>query len=145
MNCTKAGVLVVSSTDVMNRKIPEKFVWHVFHSMALALYTLHTHRIYAYAWNEVEEGRGETIHRDIKPQNIFLRYKNDDKNPGYSDVYPQCVLGDFDLAELASDLKDLKDGSHIAGTHGYMAPVSTTYTSCPYPCKKLETDLLYFL
>ncbi|KAL5433468.1 hypothetical protein PMIN07_011375 [Paraphaeosphaeria minitans] len=106
-------------------KIPEKFIWHVFHSMALALYTLYAHEQYDSTREENklgQFGRGNTIHRDIKPHNIFLRSGGDENFPGFSDMYPRPVLGDFDFAVLMKDLKESYPNDYAIGTKGYIAP-----------------------
>lgn len=68
--------------------IPERFIWHVLESMASALLYIHHgqssdkyHAISPKNWPSI-------VHRDIKPDNIFLR-----KSPGSE--YPVVVLADF--------------------------------------------------
>lgn len=68
--------------------IPERFIWHVLESMASALLYMHHgnspdkyHAINPKNWPSI-------VHRDIKPDNIFLRKSPDTK-------YPVVVLADF--------------------------------------------------
>jgi serine/threonine protein kinase len=120
--------------DNMSRKIPELFLWHVFHSIALALYALHAHENYD-PDEPIDAGKGLTVHRDIKPENIFLQYKNNTIYPGYSGSYYRPVLGDFDLAVLIEDVEKMDTHDFRWGSNGYMAPVSVC-TKSLYPCKE---------
>ncbi len=77
--------------------IPERFVWHVLESMASALLYIHHgvspddyHAIHTKDWSSI-------VHRDIKPDNIFLR-----KSPDAE--YPVPVLADF-VGPLYSPLR----------------------------------------
>ncbi|KAL8721358.1 MAG: hypothetical protein Q9225_001937, partial [Loekoesia sp. 1 TL-2023] len=75
-----------------NRLIPEGFIWHVHTQLSAATAYLHkglldrTHPEYPPPpnWQPI-------VHRDIKPDNIFLKLV-----PG--NQYPDIVLGDFGLA-----------------------------------------------
>ncbi|KAI9886950.1 MAG: hypothetical protein M1823_001242 [Watsoniomyces obsoletus] len=77
--------------------IPEPFIWHTLHSLMKAL----TYMICGASGNgpEVVPVRGwkRTLHKDIKPSNIFLKAPN----PGGR--YPSIVLGDFGLAVREDD------------------------------------------
>jgi serine/threonine protein kinase len=114
-----AGALFVRRTNLTIRKVPEKFIWHIFQSISLALRTLYKSK----HDNEEQDADsaddvgylGFLVHQDIKPNNIFLKDFD-------GDTYPQVVLGDFDAVKLADDIADRR----LLGTEGYMAPVSTT-------------------
>jgi serine/threonine protein kinase len=90
--------------------LPEAFVWHVFFSLVRALVYLRTGSTHP---DEVRSARGWTplIHRDIKPDNIFLRAPTTTTTTTFSSSssssffasstsrdYPHIVLGDFGLA-----------------------------------------------
>ncbi|KAL8870629.1 MAG: hypothetical protein Q9174_003371 [Haloplaca sp. 1 TL-2023] len=74
--------------------IPEGFLWHTFIQLASACAYLHTGLLDpknpdeepSKSWHKV-------VHRDIKPDNVFLTMQ-----PGQT--YPTIVLGDFGLATL---------------------------------------------
>lgn len=77
--------------------IPESFIWHVFHSLANALQYLH-HGIRAGDHRDPPEPLSGhkwpiILHRDIKPDNIFLRTE---RHPNSNDLfYPHWPLHDF--------------------------------------------------
>ena len=120
--------------DLMNRKVPELFILHVFHKVALALYELQTGNLYQ-PYNDEQRTASQTagynqedfdlrkdprwvplLHRDLKSANVFL------KTPTEYDGYPVPVLADFDLATRIFD----EDGNTIKptvqGTPGYVPP-----------------------
>lgn len=69
--------------------IPESFIWHVYIQLAEALAFIHT------GYDRTDQRRPgwrPVVHRDVKPQNIFLR------RPTSSHQYPDIVLADFGLA-----------------------------------------------
>ena len=78
--------------------VPESFVWHVFGQLADALTLLHEGRDCHSRMDPggMYRGAKPVVHRDIKPDNIFLatEYKKG-MGPG---EYPDVVLGDFGLA-----------------------------------------------
>ena len=74
----------------------ESFLWHVFRQMAEALAYLHHGYILNAPRGSWPPSRWQrVVHRDIKPDNIFLR-----KPRTLEDPYPDVVLGDFGFATL---------------------------------------------
>ncbi|MCJ1374496.1 hypothetical protein MMC20_005728 [Loxospora ochrophaea] len=132
-------------------RIPESFVWHVFHSLALALQYLHhgippdgppPAPIGEESDTQVAERLGQKwpliIHRDLKLQNIFLRkplpvHSTAQKPhsfplcfltraiPTITTPWPPVVLGDFGCATQADD-GDFDDVEHFYGTVHWMPP-----------------------
>ena len=132
-------------------QIPETFVWHAFSNITSALQYLH-HGLYP---NDAVPCRSEStpdyklardmqstwptiLHRDIKTQNIFLRYVKPiqktqrrargfplcflDKDYNYDlPVFPTLVLGDFGLASQQED-KDFGETENIWGTCNWLPP-----------------------
>ena len=79
-------------------EIPESFIWHVYLQLAEALAFIHTN------YDRTGSKRPKfqpIIHRDIKPQNIFIR------KPASSHEYPQMVLADFGLATTDKETDSL--------------------------------------
>ena len=77
----------------------ETFIWHCFVQLAEALAFLHFGiRSWAKDPHLPPKGWARVVHRDIKPDNVFLRYKLTDRYP-----VPDVVLGDFGLATLLSE------------------------------------------
>lgn len=69
--------------------IPESFIWHVYIQLAEALAFIHK------GYDRTDQDRPDwqaVVHRDVKPQNIFLR------RPTAGQLYPDIVLADFGLA-----------------------------------------------
>jgi len=92
-------------------KTKEQFLWHVFLQMAEALAYLH----YGYKQNAPEKNRlpnnwQPVIHRDLKPDNMFLGNPCTSDNP-----YPDVVLGDFGFATL----KPIRE---VGGALAYLPP-----------------------
>jgi serine/threonine protein kinase len=102
----------------MSRKIPEHFIWHIFHGVSLALRGLYKALDDEEDEEDEKDSLGFMVHQDIKPNNIFLRDTEGDR-------YPRPVLGDFDASMLLKDMTDRRTG----GTEGYIAPVSTAHAS----------------
>ena len=91
--------------------VSESFIWDCFTQMAEALAFLH----YGYSRYEKDpnnppKGWCRVIHRDIKPDNVFLRRDITSNNP-----VPDLVLGDFGLATLTSE-------SYGCGTMEWLPP-----------------------
>lgn len=66
-----------------SRRLPEDFIWHCFIQIAEALDVLHN------------AGSETVVHRDVKPDNIFLEKKYSHEAP-----WPNIKLGDFGMAVL---------------------------------------------
>ena len=101
--------------DYMPRRgekgVSESFIWDCFIQLAEALAFLH----FGYSRFEKDpnippKGWCRVIHRDVKPDNVFLRHDITSKNQ-----VPEIVLGDFGLATLISE-------SHGAGTDEWLPP-----------------------
>lgn len=76
------------------RSIPEGFIWHILTQMSSALAYLHTGLLDRNNPDlPAPSGWQPVIHRDVKPENIFLKLV-----PTEKDLYPNIVLGDFGLA-----------------------------------------------
>ena len=75
--------------------LPEKFLWHVFLQLADGLSWLHYGVDSTNPDDEPSSGWQQVVHRDLKPDNIFLS-----KRPSQNNPYPSVVLGDFGLATL---------------------------------------------
>ncbi|RYP34537.1 hypothetical protein DL767_004249 [Monosporascus sp. MG133] len=104
--------------------VPESFVWHVFVGIADALGYLATGRSCVSlsleaAKNYNAAGVGSwmsVVHRDIKPDNVFLRSRD---TPGSAKPF-YVVLSDFGLAQRESDARPGLQG--LVGSVEYHAP-----------------------
>ena len=102
-------------------EIPESFVWHVYLQLAEALAFIHegvTRKVnrdnQPVGWTKPAESHQTIVHRDIKPDNVFLR-------PGRTTRdYPQIVLADFGLATMRTKSCEGKDD--FCGTMCYQGP-----------------------
>lgn len=65
------------------------------------------------------------MHRDLKPDNIFLDYPD----PSHFPKYPRPLVGDFGLSFLTSEADETNPyyWATAAGTHGYMPPEQTSF------------------
>lgn len=81
----RGGDLQAAMERVASRSgsFSEDFIWHCFIQIAEALDVVHN------------AGSQRVVHRDIKPDNIFLEQKYHDEAP-----WPNLKLGDFGLATL---------------------------------------------
>ncbi|KAI9699812.1 MAG: hypothetical protein M1836_002847 [Candelina mexicana] len=104
-------------------KIPEPFIWHVFHSMALALSYCHlghadTTPIISPDWEEI-------LHADLKEDNILMLPPTSTKP-----YYPHLKLADFGLSFTVPNqvIRTFKSTRwHQYGTPGYQAPEITMH------------------
>ena len=77
--------------------ISEEFLWHVFTQATEGLAFLHYGFIQGAPDETWPSSRWQhVVHRDLKPDNIFLREKITPQNP-----FPDVVLGDFGLATFS--------------------------------------------
>lgn len=83
-------------------RLPEDFIWHCFIQIAEALDVLHN------------AGSERVIHRDVKPDNVFLEDKYYHEPP-----WPNLKLGDFGAAAL----KELTKGFHVPRWQGPELPL----------------------
>lgn len=92
--------------------VSENFLWECFVQLADAIAFLHYgYNRFANNPNTPPRGWRRVVHRDVKPENVFLRYKLTS-----SQVVPQFVLGDFGLATLEEETKD------GCGTYQWIGP-----------------------
>ncbi|KAL9124991.1 MAG: hypothetical protein Q9217_005746 [Psora testacea] len=87
------GALIDSFRE-KRRYFPEVFIWHVFHKLAEALAFIHYGYLKSHPSERPLKWR-EVVHRDVKPQNIFLRAAYSDNEP-----FVSIVLGDFGSATV---------------------------------------------
>ena len=83
------------------RRLPEDFIWHCFLQIAHALDVIHNC------------GSQGVVHRDIKPDNIFLEKKYRHEAP-----WPDLKVGDFGTAVL----EEHTEGIHVPCWHGPEIP-----------------------
>lgn len=95
--------------------VEECFVWHVLHSLFKALAYLH----FGVADGSVERNHGwrRILHRDIKPDNIFV------KTSTTGGMYPNIVLGDFGISiRESAHNSEWGDPNVVAGTLVWQPP-----------------------
>ena len=102
-------------------QIPESFVWHTYLQLADALTFIQegitrktTPEGKRIGWTTPSYDHRPIVHRDIKPDNIFLR-------PGKTNNhYPEIVLADFGLA--TTELRSCTEEDDFLGTMPYQGP-----------------------
>ncbi|KAI9781732.1 MAG: hypothetical protein M1839_005725 [Geoglossum umbratile] len=114
--CDLGNLLCLIERFALRRlHIPEQFIWHTFHALANTLSYLHfgttaSSPSTAQNWPTV-------LHRDIKPNNIFLKSRATNANI----IYPHIVLGDFGLSTRLG-MHDFPDAGAIIGTARWQPP-----------------------
>ncbi|KAF9807752.1 hypothetical protein IEO21_08066 [Rhodonia placenta] len=96
---------VIKLSQRQNRPIPEDTVWNYFMQILLALN--HCHHPKGSGESDGRERRPQILHRDLKPDNVFLDEKNTVK------------LGDFGLSKA---LAQASFANTYVGTPYYMSP-----------------------
>ncbi len=132
--------------------IPESFIWHAFVGLADALGFLATGRSYvslplslapapsssSSSTSPSPPGPGNNpswvpvVHRDIKPDNVFLRSRD---TPGSAKPF-YVLLSDFGLAQRESDARPGPQG--LVGSPEYHAP---ELAFDPFPRDDAEAEL----
>ncbi|KAL8807685.1 MAG: hypothetical protein Q9200_004570, partial [Gallowayella weberi] len=101
-------------------RVPEGFIWHAFIQLASALAFLHTGVDRADPDKARPKHWQPVIHRDIKPDNIFLKITSAPTSTATNPTrYPTLILGDFGLA--TTQLTSGKKGQYI-GTPAFQPP-----------------------
>jgi serine/threonine protein kinase len=100
---------VIKQAQKNNRLIPEETVWHYFMQILLALHYCHHPNASPRSGGSTAEGerKAPILHRDIKPDNVFLDESNSVK------------LGDFGLSKV---LTQASLANTYVGTPYYMSP-----------------------
>lgn len=101
-------------------EIPESFAWHTYMQLAEALAFIQegvTRRMTpdnSIRWTTPSSDHRPIVHRDIKPDNIFIR-------PGKTrNHYPELVLADFGLA--TTQRRSCEEEDDFCGTLAYQGP-----------------------
>ncbi|KAI0016188.1 protein kinase-like domain-containing protein [Xylariomycetidae sp. FL0641] len=113
--------------------VPESFVWHALVSLADALAYLQTGRSFAcraLGPGDAPRKWRAVLHRDIKPDNVFLRSRD---TPGSKKPF-YVLLSDFGLMSWADEdgKRAGKGPLSMAGTPEYQAP-ELAFDPCPAP------------
>ncbi|KAI9769106.1 MAG: hypothetical protein M1840_004457 [Geoglossum simile] len=97
------------------RHIPEQFIWHTFDALAGALAYLHNGN--KRSPSSAADDWPIVLHRDIKPNNIFLK----SRITGGNAIYPHVILGDFGLSTRL-DMSDFPHLGEVVGTARWQPP-----------------------
>ncbi|KAG2145022.1 kinase-like domain-containing protein [Suillus cothurnatus] len=101
---------VIKQAQKSNRPVPEDTIWNYFMQILLALHYCHhpgTHGRTGSGTSEGDAKRPQILHRDLKPDNVFLDQSNTVK------------LGDFGLSKA---LSQANFANTYVGTPYYMSP-----------------------
>ncbi|KAI4145628.1 MAG: hypothetical protein L6R39_003748, partial [Caloplaca ligustica] len=106
------------------RLVPEGFVWHVLTQLASALAYLHTGLLdRSQPQLRPPPGWQPIVHRDIKPDNVFLKLAP----AATTNQYPDIILGDFGLA--TTTLETGSKGGRFVGTPQWQPPELPIHTT----------------
>lgn len=97
-------------------RIPEQFIWHIFHGLVVALIDLQKGRPPPNAFVD-RKWRKEIVHLDIKPANILLNARFDE------DRFPRPCIADWGCAWECEPFGQSLHRIRI-GTVGFRPPVS---------------------
>ena len=105
------------SYQVKGIRVPESFIWHTYIQLSEALAYIHTG--YTRESRPTPRSWQAILHRDIKPDNVFLRKPSSSSRTNYPDI----VLADFGIAKPKppSGTQD-KDDDYLLGTVSYQGP-----------------------
>ncbi len=109
--------------------LPEVFVWHVFHRLAISCQALHdSPAVDSLAWSRAVDPEdrkyGYCLHFDIKPSNVLLDFAPE--NPDEHD-FPQGKLSDYGLSLYSSYEDPTNPKDHWwRRTTSYAPPVRPT-------------------
>ncbi|CAL8584530.1 hypothetical protein XPA_010121 [Xanthoria parietina] len=118
--CDGGDLVTFEEHHVLNHTlIPEGFLWHTLTSLTSALAFLHTGVDRSDPDRPKPPNWRPILHRDIKPDNVFLKLPARPSNT----KYPTLVLGDFGLA--TPNLSDRSPGNTTS------APRPTNPRNCP--------------
>ena len=112
----EGGDLAKWQGKACSKLLEENFLWHVFIQLADALAYLHHGTCMSLPLSRPHMGWKRTIHRDMKPANIFLR-----QPIATSREIPDVVIGDFGLATF-------KEPTYGCGTDEWVAPETPKVT-----------------
>lgn len=114
----------------LNRPIPEPLIWHIFESLVNAGLLMQQGSV-----TQRQAGWTLILHRDFKPQNVFLGL-HPDPVPTRDNwaAYPTIKLGDYGLAVETLPPDDRNPGEFTdAGTPRYQAPEQIDVPADPNP------------
>ncbi|KAK4626372.1 hypothetical protein CLAFUW4_04240 [Fulvia fulva] len=110
-----------------DRVIPEPMIWATAEALAYAGLAMAKGSEDPTA--PPDEDWKPVVHRDLKPDNIFLTSQDKAPNAAWSTTnYPKCLLGDFGIAfqTFPNDHRN-PDSYHTEGTPSFLAPEQHNY------------------
>ncbi|KAL8868594.1 MAG: hypothetical protein Q9174_004889 [Haloplaca sp. 1 TL-2023] len=118
---------LIAKYRIKGHYFPEPFIWETFHHLAVALQALGkgpTPRLPNDADNPDNELKTLWLHRDIKPDNVFLAAGESFEKDSVP-VYPRAKLGDFGGCKATGEGVGMPSNPWQLkgmGTEGYKAP-----------------------